>query len=111
MRYLHNIVIFDNETDWFGSIGTQICGCYKHLKSEKDKLFIDEDIYGYISLELEDPHEDASPDFECVYILCNAETDFSLAYNRCCDAILDHPRAIDLRGLNVKILDESDIKI
>lgn len=104
MRYVHNNVIYDDKTEWFGSIGTQICSCQKctNLIKEVENM---SNVYGCILIELEDPSEDAEPDIEDVFILCYSEYAYNEAYNRCCDAILNHPKAIDLRGLNAKLVD------
>lgn len=102
MRYVHNIVIYDERTDWFGSIGTQVCSCSKVLISEQNK---DEKAFGYILLELEDPNEDAAPSIENSYIVCYSDADLNAAYDRCCEALISHPKTIDLRGLNAKLIE------
>lgn len=104
MRYVHNIVIYDDKTDWFGTIGTQICSCEKCTNLIKNAENMS-NVYGYISIELEDPFEDATSGIDGVYILCYSEFSYNEAYNRCCEAILNHPKAIDLRGLSAKLVD------
>lgn len=101
MHYVHNIVIYDNHTEWFdcGDVSCQICSCSKHLDKDTN-----DDIYGYISLELESPYADAeNVDFLGARILCKTEKDYHEAYNRCCEAIMTHPKVIDLRGLDAKL--------
>lgn len=104
MRYVHNIVIYDDHASWFGSIGTQICEFTKVLGA-KGKLGI-VNKYGYIAIELENPYPDCEhPDIESLYIACASEIDLNEAYNRCCDAVLYHPKTIDLRGLDAELIE------
>lgn len=109
MKYVHNIVIYDDHTGWFdcSAISCQLCNCYKNLGELQENGINAVYIYGYIVLELESPYEDCEGgDLRSAYILCKTEEDLNEAYNRCCDAIINHPKVIDLRGLDAKLVEE-----
>lgn len=106
MNYVRNIVIYDDHVNSFGDIYTQIYSCEQHLGALHTNGIDDDDIYGYISIILEN-HHDNSCDFKDAYILCKTEKDYYEAYNRCCDSFISHPDVIDLRGLGAK-LEECD---
>lgn len=108
-KYEHNIVIYDDHTDWFefGNISCQICGVRKHrgLMSMCEEQEKTDETYGCILLELESPFDDEDADITGAYILCKTEKDYHEAYNRCCDAVMNHPKVIDLRGLDAKLVE------
>ena len=86
---LHNIVIYDDRTEWFGPIGTEIVSCSKDGNR--------------VCLELE---YDDDAVIEGAYILCDSGEECKEVYNRCCDSLLNHPKVIDLRGLNAKLIED-----
>lgn len=55
--------------------------------------------FGYIMLEC----KATNPNNKTIYLACDTEADFKLAYNRVCECVTQHPNYLDLRNTNVRI--------